>query len=301
MGFFSKLFKKETPESNVRKRKDEPDVVDVSSTDENMSWAIEKANLTLHHFENCLKNPDKSQSYFSIKVKIVDGEKNEHIWLNNPSFDSEGNLFGVVGNEPIDVKTVSLNQKIGIDKKLISDWMIIQNGRLIGGYTIRAIRDNLTGPALANFDRGLGGMIVDYGEDYFPPNDTTPEGAILQLEEAYTEGNLEKAIACKDFHIEAEIMLLSKLGNTELLKSEEGKTLINSTAEALRLSFIKMLQEKGMPNFTGVKRAFPKREKVNDYEYIISEVCYYPDGNNTLDRLRVRKTDSGWKVLGPVQ
>ena len=64
-------------------------------------------------------------------------------------------MFGVVSNEPIDVKCVKLNQKIGIDKNLVSDWMIIENGRLIGGYTIRAMRDKLSGKALQNFDKGL--------------------------------------------------------------------------------------------------------------------------------------------------
>ena len=52
-------------------------------------------------------------------------------------------MFGIVGNEPIDIRSVQLNQKIGIEKSLISDWMIIESGRLIGGYTIRAVRDGL--------------------------------------------------------------------------------------------------------------------------------------------------------------
>ncbi len=135
-----------------------------------MNWAMDKSKLTLHYFEKCLKEPKQGQQYFSIKVKIEDERKIEHIWLTEPSFDSDGNLFGVVGNEPIDVKSVNLNQKIGINKDLVSDWMIIENGRLIGGYTIRAMRDNLSGQTLQHFDKGLGGMTVDDGEDYFLPN-----------------------------------------------------------------------------------------------------------------------------------
>lgn len=293
MGFFSRLFGKKKNKDNVRARKGQPDVIDIRSEDEKMNWGMEKARLTLHYFEQCLQSPSPSQQYFSIKVKIEDGGKIEHIWLTQPSFDEEGNLFGVVGNEPIDVKTVTINQKIGIDRNLISDWMIIENGRLIGGYTIRAIRDNLSGDHLKNFDKGLGGMIVDAGEDYFLPSDDTPEGAIVKLEEAFDADNIEAAIACKDFSKEAELML-SKLGKGEL-----GTEVVEKTAEVLKLSFLKHLQENGIPKFKGIKRAFPKREKISDNHMIITEVCYFPDGNHSVQRLNTYKTDSGWKVMGP--
>ncbi len=293
MGLFSKLFRKSGEDKNVRQREDQPDVVDIQSEDERMNWAIEKANLTLHHFEECLKNPSDIQQYFSIKVKIIDGNKVEHLWLTNPSFDEEGNLFGVVGNNPIDVQTVALNQKIGIDRALISDWMIVENGRLIGGYTIRAIRDSLPANEVANFDKGLGGMIVDEGEDYFLPSNETPEGAIVQIEEAYNEDDLDKVLACKDFTKEAE-MMLAKLETKDL-----GKEILEQTAEVLQLSFLNSIKENGMPKFNGIKRAFPKREKINDQHMIITEVCYYPDGGKSIQRINTINTGTGWKVLAP--
>ena len=294
MGFFSKLFNRKGKNESVQQRSEDSNVVNVKSEDDGMNWAIEKAKLTLHYFEKCLVSPKSAQQYFSIKVKIDDGENIEHLWLTEPSFDEEGNLFGVVGNQPLDVKTVALGQKIGIDRNLISDWMIIENGRLIGGYTIRAIRDNLSGNDLINFDRGLGGMIVDEGEDYFLPSSKTPEEAIIQLEEAYDQDDLEKAIASKDFKIEAKFML-SKIG-----KGIEDAGVENKTAEVLKLSFIKHMQENGMPKFNGIKRAFPKREKISDQEMIITEVCYYPDGGKSMEKLRTYLTDDGWKVIGPV-
>lgn len=291
MGFFSKLFGKKEVKENVRKREGQPDVVDIQSEDEKMNWAMEKSRLTLHYFESCLKSPKSGQQYFSVKVRIEDSGMIEHIWLTEPNFDSEGNLFGIVGNEPIDVRNVSINQKIGIERDLVSDWMIVENGRLIGGYTIRAMRDNLEGLALQNFDRGLGGMIVDEGEDYFLPSDATPEGAIVKLEEAYNADNIEAAIACKDFVKEAELTL------TKMGKGQLGGEVIEKTAELLQLSFLKSMQDNGIPKFIGVRRAFPKREKVDDNHYIITEVCYYPDGYKSEQRLNTYKTDIGWKVL----
>lgn len=293
MNFFSKLFGKKEPNCKVKKQSSEPNVISVSNEDDMMNWAMEKAKLTLHYFESCLKSPKPNQQYFSVKVKIEDDDKVEHIWLIEPNFDHDGNLFGTIGNEPIDVKNVSLNQQIGIDRNLVSDWMIIENGRLIGGYTIRAVRDNLTGSALKNFDKSLNGIIVDAGEDYFLPSNSTPEGAIIKIENAYDTDNIEEAIACKDFYKEAQLMF-KKMGQDNF----ENDTL-EQTAEVLKLSFIQSLQEHGMPKFDNVKRAFPKREKINDNHMIITEVCYYPDGGQSIQKLNTYKTENGWKVLNP--
>lgn len=294
MGLFSKLFGKKEKADKVRSREDQPDVVDVKSEDEAMNWAMEKSRLTLHYFKNCLKNPHPSQQYFSVKVRIEDNGMIEHIWLTEPSFDEEGNLFGVVGNEPIDVKSVKFNQKIGIDNSLVSDWMILENGRLIGGYTIRVVRDKLSGQALQNFDNGLGGMFIDHGEDYFLADDSTPEGAIVKIEEAYREKDLDKIKSCKDFRAEAVVML-DKLG-----KMGMGGELIDQTAELLELSFVKSIQEHGMPVMNHVKQSFPVREKVSDNHMIITEVCYYPDGGTSIQRLNTFKSENGWKVMNPV-
>ncbi len=289
MGLFKNLFRKK---ETTRKREGNPDVYDLSGEDDRMNWAMEKARLTLHYFEQCLESPKTGQEYFSIKARIEDSGKTEHIWLIEPGFDGQGNIFGTVGNEPIDVKNVSIDQKIGITEDFVSDWMIIEQGRLIGGYTIRAIRDGLAESQLNDFDQSLGGMHIDEGEDYFNPDLKTPEGAILSLEEAYDADDLEKALYCKDFHKEAELLL------KKTVKIEINEEIISSTAEALRLSFIQSLQESGMPKFTGIKRAF-RRQAVSEVHYIISEICYHPDGGKSVQKLNTYKIGDEWKVLSP--
>jgi len=287
MGLLSKIFGKK----NVEERQGEPDMMYVSNEDERMNWAIEKANLTLWYFEESLKNPQSYQVYFSIKVKIIDGENGEHIWLTEPHFDDEGNLYGTIGNEPVDVTTVKLNQKIGIDRSLISDWMILENGRLIGGYTIRAIRDGIPDKDKSAFDQNIG-LYIDEGVDHFKADGDTPEGSILALEKAYNERNLDAAIACKDFKEEAKMMLSS----TSMPQDEE---IIQQMAEVLELSFVNNLEDHGFPDFTGLQSAF-QRERVNNHHYIITEICWFPDGGKSIQKLNVFKSASGWKVLGPI-
>lgn len=286
MSLLSRFFGK----NKVVERESEPDLVYIPNEDERMKWAIEKAGLTLWYFENSLKSPVAGQEYFSIKVLIEDSGKVEHIWLTAPDFDEEGNLFGEVGNEPVQVKTVKLGQKIGVMRSLISDWMIVEKGRLVGGYTIRAIREGLPEAERQAFDESIG-LVVDAGSDYFKPDFDTPEGAILALEEAYQQKDIDKALSCKDFYQEAKLML-----STFDFPIEE--EMILSTSEALALSFVSYIEKEGMPDFKNINRAFTQRDKINENYWIITEVCTYPDGGISVQKLQTYKTVQGWRVLG---
>lgn len=287
MGLLSKIFGKK----NVAEREGEPDMLYVPNEDQRMNWAIEKANLTLWYFEESLKNKQPYQNYFSVKVLITDGDEGEHIWLTDPHFDDEGNLFGTVGNEPINVRSVKFNQKIGIKRDLISDWMIIENGRLIGGYTIRAIRDGIAEKEKAAFDNSIG-LYIDEGVDHFKADLETPEGAILAIEKAYNNKDIDAAIACKDFFEEAKSLL-------SVMKMEIDQDIINETAEVLKLSFINNIEEHGFPDFSTVQNAFPERKKVDETHWVITEVCWYPDGGKSVQLLNTYKSPKGWVVLGP--
>jgi len=287
MGLLSKIFGKK----NVAEREGEPDMVYVPSEDERMNWAIEKANLTLWYFEESLKKKQPYQNYFSIKVLITDGDEGEHIWLTDPHFDDEGNLFGTVGNEPVNIRSVKFNQKIGIKRDLISDWMIIENGRLIGGYTIRAIRDGVAEKEKAAFDNSIG-LYIDEGVDHFKANLETPEGAILAIEKAYNNKDIDAAIACKDFFEEAKSLL-------SVMKMEIDQDIVNETAEVLKLSFINNIEEHGFPDFSTIQNAFPERKKVDETHWVITEVCWYPDGGKSVQLLNTYKSPKGWVVLGP--
>lgn len=304
MGLFSKLFGKgkdkkkkveqEQQEHEIVRRDENPDVVRVSGEDERMEWAIEKANHTLHYFKDCLSNPKSNQNYFSLKARIEDGQSIEHIWLGDPEYDAEGSFYGIVGNVPLSLKNVKLNDRVGVSAENISDWMIVEEGRLIGGYTIRALREAYPpGPERDEFDQQVG-LFVDFGEDYFPLNLDTPEGAILCLEDAYRAKDLDRALACKDFRREA-MMMLEKLGTAV------DDEMIDQMTEVLQLTFIKGLEDEGFPDFTDIKPAFPKRLKLADDLYQIQEVCKYSNGSHSLEEHYVSKTDAGWKVAGLVR
>ncbi len=266
----------------------------ISGNDEQMKWAIEKARLTVGYFRESLLNPKEDQYGFSLKVKLEDDYGIEHIWMNDLSVDDDGIFYGVIDGDPVTVKSVKAGSKIGIDIDHISDWIIIEEGRLIGGYTVRVYRESLPQNERGAFDQGMG-IIIDFGIDYFPHDMSTPEGAILCLEDAYSEGNVEAALGCKDFRTEAR-MILGQVPNIGELDDD----LIDSTAETLRLAFEAHIRSGDLPDFSAVKRAFPEREFVDKDTVVVSEVCMHPDGRMSLDRLIVTRFGEEWRVGPPV-
>ncbi|HPF40036.1 MAG TPA: hypothetical protein P5081_03815 [Phycisphaerae bacterium] len=125
---------------------------------------------------------------------------------------------------------------------------------------------------------------------------TTPEGAILKLEEAYRKGDLEAAVACKDFHLEAEYMLRYEMA-TKWTQGDQLNELILSTAEILELAYRAEMAKSGLPDFEGIRSTFPKKEKVTDDIYRVTEVCTFPDGGTSEQDLLVGRRNGEWKVL----
>jgi uncharacterized protein YegJ (DUF2314 family) len=136
----------------VRKSPDK--MVIVSPDDPRMNAAIEKARATVGTFIAALQSPRPGQVSFSLKAKFTDAGFDEHIWLNQISYDGT-NFQGTVDNEPERVKNVKNGQRVTVAPAEISDWMFIENRKLVGGETVRALRASLTPAERAHFDKSV--------------------------------------------------------------------------------------------------------------------------------------------------
>jgi hypothetical protein len=123
---------------------------------------------------------------------------------------------------------------------------------------------------------------------------TTPEGAILCLEDAYRKRDIGAAIAAKDFNTEARLML-QKTGFKDHIDDE----MIAKTAEALAASF-RAHTTASWPNFEGLESFFTKREPHSDKIVLVTEMCRFPDGGFSQQQMLVAETPQGWRVLNPV-
>ena len=113
-------------------------VVGVPSDDSEMNAAIEKARAALPRFWEKLVNSSGGEEGFAVKLKLSDGENDEHFWCNNIQGNSQSATC-VIDNDPEFVKTVQAGQRVAIDNRLITDWMYLRGDRIFGGETIRVL------------------------------------------------------------------------------------------------------------------------------------------------------------------
>ena len=141
------------PTSDSRKpTAPEDKVVQVSATDAKMNAAIQKAKSTVNVFIASLQSPRPGQKDFCVKTPIKDVHGTEHMWLAPVTFDGKA-FHGTINNDAETVTTVKLGDHITVGPSGISDWMFTENGKLVGGYTIRAMRDAMSSEERAAFDK----------------------------------------------------------------------------------------------------------------------------------------------------
>lgn len=281
-----------TLDKTFLRRSGNPDVYSVKEDDTLLIQAIEKAKHTLKYFKYSLENPKPQQTYFSIKTKLTEGNHVEHIWLDAAEI-SEKIVYGVVNNVPANLKNIELGTKIGVSEDDITDWLIIENNRLIGGYTIRAIRDKMSRAHRELFESTIN-FKIDHGVDYFEATNTTPEGAVILLENAYDSRELQSVYDLIDFEYEASSILRRTMpefdGNTEL---------VQQFIELLKVSLEKELIEKKWPTFKNVERAFIKKEIISNEILILTEYLSLNGSPYTTNKLYVKiRPDNTYIVAG---
>ena len=113
-----------------------------SSEDAQMEAAIREAKATFKRFLEAFCNPTARQASFLVKVVFDEGDQREHIWLADLDLMRE-KPSGVVANEP-GLPSLRFMQRVEFEPSYISDWMYIEDGYLVAGYTTRVIRDRMT-------------------------------------------------------------------------------------------------------------------------------------------------------------
>ena len=138
----------------VVERPDNPPVSYVEGDDPQMVAAINQARATVDQFIAALNNPTDVQADFSIKLPVTDGDQVEHMWLSDVRY-ADGKFTGQIANEPLELTNVALGDDAEIARDQISDWMYVDDGRLMGGYTIRRVRDSMPADERREFDQSV--------------------------------------------------------------------------------------------------------------------------------------------------
>jgi uncharacterized protein YegJ (DUF2314 family) len=116
--------------------------VPFSPDDVEMEAAIRDAKENFRQFIEAFFKPTPQQKNFLVKVVFDEGGQQEHIWLADLDFGGK-NPSGVVANEP-KLPSLKFMQRVEFQPSYISDWMYIEDGYLVGGFTTRVIRGRMT-------------------------------------------------------------------------------------------------------------------------------------------------------------
>ena len=125
----------------------------------------------------------------------------------------------------------------------------------------------------------------------------TAQEALHALEDAFRQEDLEQAVACKDFHAEARLLLQQVL--PELADQQE---IIQQVAEELESVFRTTMQEEGFPDLQGIETQVVQVDPLPENEgiYVATELQRFPDGTIGLFQVLMSQGEEGWKVLIPI-
>tara|TARA_R110002051_G_scaffold3131_6_gene16852 strand:- start:2861 stop:3364 length:504 start_codon:yes stop_codon:yes gene_type:complete len=141
---------KENPSAKTE-RNGEPDIYNVEDDNAKMNQAMVAAKNSVQEFQDALLSDNPNFEFFAIKQKFEATEGTEHIWIQDIQL-VDTDFMGIVANEPIYAQRVQLGDTITVDRNSISDWMYYDEGKVVGAYTIRVIRDELSPEEQAQFD-----------------------------------------------------------------------------------------------------------------------------------------------------
>ena len=131
------------PSSGARAEDHSP-VIDVPTTDPEMTTAIAKARATLPIFWASYEAPKPSETGHSLKVRFPTSPRNgEHIWMMDVKRLPNGLYSGRFGNAPRDLPGKREGDLAEFRDADISDWMFMRNGKIVGCETIRPMLKSL--------------------------------------------------------------------------------------------------------------------------------------------------------------
>jgi len=143
---------------------DGPQFVALGRNDEDMDRAYGLASESIEDFKLHLRTP--GDRLCSVKLRFRDPDESERlgedrfafIWLGSVRYHEDKDIFSAEFFElPEEFKKWHhVGERLGIEPEDIFDWMVIDSGRLYGGFTLRVARDRLPSYQRADYDSYIG-------------------------------------------------------------------------------------------------------------------------------------------------
>jgi len=129
-------------------------------TDAELDAAIQQARDSLQTFIQAIETPHADRTLVAVKVRFSPpGESPQDIWVDEVTY-VDGVFRGSMGDD-VPALRLEFGEKIAVDEKDILDWMIVEDGKLIGGYTIRLAMQRMSPEERERFLESLDYVIED--------------------------------------------------------------------------------------------------------------------------------------------
>jgi len=127
----------------------------VRSSDPDYQQTILDARHFISRFREMLPADGTRRPEALIKTKLCDGENTAFMWLNNTAISGDAftaELFEVPDTLPS--HKIGMRYTVTLDELL--DWMVNDNGRLSGGFSLRYHRERLADDEKLEYDEFIG-------------------------------------------------------------------------------------------------------------------------------------------------
>ncbi|MFZ5902702.1 MAG: DUF2314 domain-containing protein [Chloroflexota bacterium] len=110
--------------------------------DAEFEQAVSRARESLDEFKTLLQSPNPTRTFAALKVRFTSPDGQQDIWVDNVTYE-DGEFHGLMGDD-LPALRLAFGERVDVPVEDILDWMIVEDGRLIGGYTIRLAYSRMT-------------------------------------------------------------------------------------------------------------------------------------------------------------
>lgn len=130
---------------------DEEYGVAVPRHDPDMERATLTAQQALDDFIRRTKSPSTTQQYQAVKIKSSRAGLDEYVWVPIVAFD-QGDFLAAADEQQSSSAQPTPNNPVHISPDQVLDWMVVDDGKLVGGYSIRVMRAKMDPEQRRKFD-----------------------------------------------------------------------------------------------------------------------------------------------------
>ena len=134
--------------------------VQVDEDDPEMETAVRRARDSAQDFLRRLTAPPPSQTSAAVRVTLEDEGVTEHVWLAEPRIEGD-HFVGRLDNDLVQIRRWRAGDTVRVPQAALSDWLAIDAGHLVGGFSIRLLRNRMPSAERQRFDRSAGFVIED--------------------------------------------------------------------------------------------------------------------------------------------